>query len=413
MDRTSSFIKQIVKFVFSKYNMIFFIVMVVIFFTAFQFIDFTDDTNNVTWIYSSSMQTLAALIALLPVSYAYFINNIDDEKSDEYDSYVLESLKKEVYYEMMFVIVFCLLIIIVNLLNFFFAYDMVHAFIISFFTIQAVALLALYVYRLFDPYRVKDILKSFDVVSEVDPNQINITLDQFITQYLDLEEKVKDYISNENDSELGDRLPLYDIVDNYSKDFQELEQDFDTFKEIIFHRNNLIHNYIDTVVDYSKYQKILELQVKYERLNINFINKNIFSSVIKIKNTVETVINEYIEEADLKNIKAEVPFITIKEDLVASLHTHFVSDYYHTISLEEALESDFEIIQDNFSNRKLLGIEIKVISANNTQKIAQNLFDRLENVYLYLMLIGFDSKTKSFNVFYSTRDKQIRNFAIG
>ncbi|MEC9485724.1 MAG: hypothetical protein UMR38_07595 [Candidatus Izemoplasma sp.] len=353
------------------------------------------------------MQTLAALIALLPVSYAYFINNLEEEKSEEYDSYVLDQLKKEVYYEMIFVIIFCLVIIIFNLLNFFLEYSLVYAYIISFFTIHAIALLALYVYRLFDPGRVKDILKSFDTAT-VDPNQKQISLDEFITEYLELERVVKDYISNEYDSELGDRLPLYDIVDNYAKDFDVIDDDFDDFKEIIFHRNNVIHNYNDTVIDFTKYEKIKDLQTKYRRLNMAFINKNIFSSVAIVRNAIELAIKEYLEEVDIENQEV----MNLKEELMTSLQTHFVNRYYKTQILEDAKESDFEVIQNNFSNRKLLGIEFKASTVNNAMTTAEALIERLSPIYLYVVMIHFNTKTKEFAIYYNTRDNQIKYKAI-
>ncbi len=402
-QKANGFIKQAFVFVFSIYNIIFFALLLAIFILVYFYIDFNSQPANVTWIYSSSMQTLAALIALLPVSYAYFINNLEEEKSEEYDSYVLDQLKKEVYYEMIFVIIFCLVIIIFNLLNFFLEYSLVYAYIISFFTIHAIALLALYVYRLFDPGRVKDILRSFDTTT-IDPNQKQISLDEFITEYLELERLVKDYISNEYDSELGDRLPLYDIVDNYVKDFDVIEEDFDDFKEIIFHRNNVIHNYNDTVIDFAKYEKMKDLQTKYERLNMAFISKNIFSSVAVVRNTVELAIKEYLDEFDVENQE----IINLKEELITSLQTHFVNKYYDTQILEDAKESDFEVIQNNFSNRKLLGIEFKASTVSNAMTTAEALIERLSPIYLYVVMIHFNTKTKQFGIYYNTRDNQIK-----
>ncbi|MCF7925816.1 MAG: hypothetical protein K9L26_04715 [Candidatus Izimaplasma sp.] len=406
-NKANGFIKQAVTFVFSMYNMIFFTILLATFILVYFFIDFNEHPQNVTWIYSSSMQTLAALIALLPVSYAYFINNVEEEKSDEYDSYVIEQLKKEVYYEMIFVIVFCLIIIIFNLIFFFIEYSLLNAYIVSFFTIHAIALLALYVYRLFDPLRVKDILQSFDTTI-IDPNQKQVTLDEFITDYLALEKLVKDYISNEHDSELGDRLPLYDIVDNYSKDFEVIEEDYEDFKEIIFHRNNVIHNYTGAVIDFTKYQKILDLQTKYQRLNMAFISKNIFSSVAVIRNTVELTINEFVEEMDFSSTNVT----TVKEQLITSLQTHFVSKYYATQILEDAKESDFEVIQNNYSNRKLVGIEFKASTVKNAISTAEALIDRLKTTYLYVVMIHFNIKTNEFTIYYNTLDNQIKNRKI-
>jgi hypothetical protein len=401
--KANGFIKQTIKFVFSIQNVVFFVGLISVFVLVYFFIDFNDQPDDVTWIYSSSMQTLAALIALLPVSYAYFINNVEEEKSEEFDGYIIDQLKKEVYYEMIFVIIFCLIIIIFNLLNFFLEHNLIHAYIISFFTIDAIALLALYVYRLFDPMRVKSILKSFDTAI-IDPNQKQISLDEFITEYLALEELVKDYISNEHDTELGDRLPLYDIVDNYAKDYPVIKDDYDDFKEIIFHRNNVIHNYMDTVIDFSKYEKIRDLQTKYRRLNIGFINKNIFSSVAVIRNNIEDAINEFVEEVAYKSIEPQL----IKEQLMTSLQTYFVNPYYDTFVLDDAKASDFEVVQQNFSNRKLVGIEFRVSTVRNMKSTAKTLINRLKDTYMYVVIIRYHPISKTFEIFYNTRDNQVK-----
>jgi hypothetical protein len=358
------------------------------------------------------MQTLAALIALLPISYGYYISNLETEKNDNLDSYVLNRLKSDVYYDMMTVIVYSLIVIVINLLSFFVSSSMNGALIIGLLTIEGIGLISLYIYRLFDPNKVKEILTEYDTTSEIDPNQKTISLDTFITEYLKLETAVKDYISNENDNELVDRLPLYDIVDNLSKDFPEIQEQFDTFKEIIFHRNNLIHNYTDTAVDYAKYAKVIELTDLFEKYNNAFIQKKVFGNVVAIKGVIEKCLKEYL--ADEQNDSEEPNKVPedYKEDVISLLHSYFISEYYDTVSLDEATEADFEIIQNNYSERKLLGIDVKSIQPRNLQSIATAYFKRLSSRFLYIFLINYNPVKDVFVVMYQTKDKGIRSILI-
>jgi len=407
-----TFLRHVMKFLTTRYNLILTTVLIIVYFVFRYAIKIELVPNNVTWIYSSSMQTLAALIALLPISYGYYISNLDTENSDDYDSYVVTRLKSDVYFEMMTVILYSLIVIIMNLLSFFIIYDVHFSFIIALLTIQGVGLIALYIYRLFDPNKVKEILKEFDTTTEIDPNQKVISLDEFITNYLELETLVKDYISNENDNEMIDSLPLYDIVDNLSKDFPEINEHYDTFKEIIFHRNNLIHNYTDTIVDYSKYAKIMELKDLFEKYNNTFIQKKIFGNVVKIKNTIETCLKEYL--VDMQNTDVAIGSILddFKEDLISLLHSYFISEYYFTKSLEDAQDADFEVVQNNYSERKLLGIDVKSILPKNLRSIASSYFSRIGQRFMYVFLINFDPNQNAFIVMYRTKDNELRSIVV-
>ncbi|MBU1020942.1 MAG: hypothetical protein KJ847_06965 [Firmicutes bacterium] len=195
------FLKQIFKFVFLINNLVIGSIVIVFLFFVYQYNFLNNNIGNYTWIYSASMQTLAALIALLPISFSYYLHKIEDQKSKEFDGYILKKLEKDVYYEMMFVIIFSLLSIIINLGSLFFNFNFVTAIIATGFTLFSVQFVVIYIYRLFDPDRVFDILKEFDVETEVSAEEGRkiVTLDEFITEYLQLETVVKDYISNEND----------------------------------------------------------------------------------------------------------------------------------------------------------------------------------------------------------------------
>lgn len=407
-----TFIRHAIRFLFSIYNVILTVVLLTMYFVMVFWIKIDMINSNVTWVYSSSMQTLAALIALLPISYGYYINNVDNERSDEYDSYIIERLKRDVYYDMMTVIAFSLIVIILNLLSFFLQYHVISSFVIALLTVEGIGLIALYIYRLFDPRKVREILREFDTNSEIDPNQETVSLDTFITEYLKLETAVKDFLSNENDNELVDTLPLYDIVDNLSKDFPELQEHYDTFKEIIFHRNNLIHNYMDTVVDYSKYAKMLELKELFDRANDAFIHQNVFANVRTIRKMIETGLNEYLLDQQNELVDIGSVLEDYKEDIVSLLHSYFISEYYITHSLEEASEADFEVIQNNYSERKLLGIDVKSITPKKLRSISNRYFERLHGRFMYLFLINFDPDHNRFILMYQTKDNNLRSVIV-
>lgn len=402
-----TFLRHALRFLSSIYIVVLTVFLVVLYVVMVHVVGLDMDNANATWVYSSSMQTLAALIALLPISYGYYINNVDSEKSDAYDSYIIQRLKRDVYVEMITVIAFSLVVIVINLVSFFLSYHVMSSFVIGLLTIEGIGLIALYIFRLFDPSKVRDILREFDKSSDVDPTLQPISLDTFITDYLKLETSVKDFLSNENDNELVDKLPLYDIVDNLSKDVPELMAHYDTFKEIIFHRNNLIHNYMDTVVDHSKYARMLELKDLFDRYNDSFVHQKVFANVGTIRKMIEKAIDEY--KIDRQNENVETLLDEYKEDIVSLLHSYFISDYYVTHSFDEASDADFEVIQNNYSERKLLGIDIKSIEPNKLPRLASDFFRRLQERFLYLFLLNFDPDKDEFVIYYLTKDKTQRS----
>ncbi len=353
------------------------------------------------------MQTLAALIALLPISYSYYIHNMEDVKKDDYDGYIIKKLKKDVYYEMMFVIIYSLFVIIFNLFNLYLIYNIKSALFTIFLTAVAIQFLVIYIYRLFDPDRVKSILKDLDK-SSMNKSQVKISLDEFITQYLNLETAIKDYISNENDNELIDKLPLYDIVDNLSKDFPEINKYYESFKEIIYHRNNLIHNYHDVGVDFEKYEKINELIRIFDRKNQDFVMDNIFASVSSINSIIEKTLSEYLLELQSLKEMEDNYLGDLRENICSLFHSHFVNNYYYAKSLDEATEADFEIIQNNYSNRKIVGIDIRTVDSKELKNIAEPYFNRLNDRFIYLLLINFNHKNHSFEIIYKTKDNKTK-----
>lgn len=398
---------QISRFILLKQNIIIFLCLLALFLASYFFMNLNTNDNNVTWIFSSSMQTLAALIALLPISYSYYLHNIENAKKDDYDSYIIRRLQKDVYYEMMFVIIYSLFVIIFNLFNLYMIYSIKNALFTVFFTALAIQFLVIYIYRLFDPDRVNSILRDLDKKSEKQ-SDIKISLDEFITQYLNLETAVKDYISNENDNEMIDKLPLYDIVDNLSKDFEDLNRHYDTFKEIIYHRNNLIHNYNVVEVDYEKYEKILDLISVFEQYNQHFITQHVFSGINSVMETIEKTLSEYLLESISLRAMDENYLGDLKTDICSLLHSHFVSNYYITKSLNDASETDFEIIQNNYSNRKIVGIDIRTVHSKQLTKVSEPYFSRLRERFLYLFLINYNVSNNGFEIIYKTTDNKTK-----
>lgn len=264
--------------------------------------------------------------------------------------------------------------------------------------------MVVYIYRLFDPDRVKQLLKEFDQSTKKEPSQKSFTLDQFITSYLDLEKAVKDFISNERDNELVDGLPLYDIVDELSKDFESLEQYYDDFKEIIFHRNNLIHNYTDTTVDEEKYQKILTLTKYFEQQNAQFISDKIFPNVTSVKGNIVSALQEYLHDFRTKDGALKQSQVGQFEETLASiLQAHFVSDYYRTITEDEALDVDFAIVQNNYSNKLLVGVELKMTDYKHFIPLKNAFFKRMQNKYMYPFIINYNLNQNTFQIAYKTK----------
>jgi len=398
------FLRQNFTFLSRKSNLFLYPVTLLILVALILLSQLDKETANFTWIYSSSMQTLAAIIALLPISYSYYLRKVEDEKGKHYDGYILKKLEKDVYYEMMFVIIFSIITILINLFFLFSTYEEYLAIIATVFTLYSMQFVIVYIYRLFDPDRVKQLLKEFDQSTKKERSIKNYTLDQFITSYLDLEKAVKDYISNERDNELVDGLPLYDIVDELSKDFPDLEQYYDDFKEIIFHRNNLIHNYTDTTVDESKYQKIIELTKYFEQKNTLFISEKIFSNVTSVKSNITSALQEYLHDFRTKDGALKQSQVGQFEETLASiLQAHFVSDYYRTITEDEAMDVDFAVVQNNYSNKLLVGVELKMTDYKHFIPLKNAFFKRMQNKYVYPFIINYNLNQNSFQIAYKTK----------
>ncbi len=398
------FLKQNFTFLSRSSNLLLYPITLILLLLLIFFSELQEQIANFTWIYSSSMQTLAAIIALLPISYSYYLRKVEDEKGKHYDGYILKKLEKDVYYEMMFVIIFSVITIIVNLFFLFSDYKEHLAIIATAFTLYSMQFIIVYIYRLFDPDRVKQLLKEFDQGAKSKPSETQYTLDQFITSYLSLERAVKDFISNERDNELVDGLPLYDIVDELSKDFPDLEQYYDEFKEIIFHRNNLIHNYTDTTVDENKYQKIIELTNYFEQKNMHFISENIFSSVTIVKQNIISALQEYLHDFRTKDGALKQSQVgKLEETLASILQAHFVSDYFKTITEDEALDVDFAIVQNNYSNKLLVGVELKMTDVKHFTPLKNAFFKRMKNKYMYPFIINYNLNQNTFIMAYKTK----------
>lgn len=354
-----------------------------------------------TWVFSASMQTVATLIALLPISYGYYLSNIDNEKNEELDSYVITQLKKNAYIDMMIVLFYSLFVISLNLVAFYIKTDGTFSFVITYLTILSILFITTYIFKLFDPNKANDIIKEFDKPSKA-ISKTQISLDQFITSYLELETVVKDFITSKTDNELLGNTPLYDIVDLYSKDYPRIKEDYDTFKEIIFHRNNIIHNYSVVSIDSSKYDLIKTLIKKYQKYNNEFIQKNIFNNILTVKNKIEDAIEE---------VKNQVTTNESQKDLfISTLHTYFVSPYYESESDMQLVEVDFEVTQNNYSSNKLVGIEFRLLNGRNTTSQAKSILSRLSNNYKYFFIVFYNVKTNEYTVYYQTSDKQIKSF---
>jgi hypothetical protein len=74
------FLKRVLAFLFLWNNLLAMLFVFIFSFILFTFNILEDSTSNFTWIYSASMQTLAALIALLPISFSFYLRKVDDQK---------------------------------------------------------------------------------------------------------------------------------------------------------------------------------------------------------------------------------------------------------------------------------------------------------------------------------------------
>ncbi|MCF7926506.1 MAG: hypothetical protein K9L74_02925 [Candidatus Izimaplasma sp.] len=412
-NKKIDFIRNVISFIMHPVNSILYIgilvIMVVLWFTNTLIIN----AGNYTWIYSTSMQVLAAMIALLPISYSFYLARVDEEQDSILDRFIIRNLKKDGYYDLMFVILFSILTIIMNLIFLFLLEKVIFAIVATLFTLLSIQYAAVFVYRLFNPDRVKEHIKKLDTSTRKTKEDSKITLDGFIKQYLSLEAVVKDYISNENDNEIIDDSPLYDIVDQFQKDIPAIKEHYDIFKEIIYHRNNIIHNYTEISIDKNKYSKILELIEEFKKLNNKFISDNIFKNVTSIRTIIDKAVKDY--SADYRNVDVDIDSAssTNYEEVISNIfEDYFVSPYYKTLNTDECEDTDFEVVQNNYSERKILGIELRMTDSKNFKDQYNELFDRLKDKYLYLFVVNNNIVDNIFEIGYMTKDKKVKSYKV-
>lgn len=405
--KTKFFFREIKHFSKIRANQVFFIllVLVIVFLAFFSKLD--ENPENYTWIYSTSMQVLGALIALLPISYSFYLANIDKTKSNEFDSYVLETLKKDGYYELMFVITVSVLTIVVNLV-FFFLEDMeLYALIAAFLSLLSIQLVSIFIYQLFDPERANIILKKFDVQTDRDTSGRRVSLDEFTTEFEELIVSVKDYITRERSVDKLDKMPFYDVIDKHHSEYKLVQIYYDDFKEIIFHRNNVIANYTDVMVDYNKYVKVLSLKKEFTKANEQFVQVKLFNNVSVVRNIIDDALSEYLAEFN-SNRNNEIAPANYQIQLSKILKSKLKSKYYNVQVYRKNRTTDFEVIQNNYSNKKLIGIDFKVLDSNRFNLQSKSIFRKLSDQYLYLFTINFNQKHGIFEVAYLTKDKKMR-----
>lgn len=401
------FIREIKHFSKIKANQIFFLFILLVILFLGYFSKLENHPENFTWIYSTSMQVLGALIALLPISYSFYLANIDKTREKEFDSYVLETLKKDGYYELMFVVTVSVITIVINLVFFFLENREAYALIAAFSTLLSIQLVTIFIYQLFDPERANIILKQFDVPTEFDPTHKRVTLEEFLREYEKLELLVKDFISKDSTNEKLAKMPFYNVMDTYNKDYKMIQIYYDDIKEIIFHRNNVIANYTDVMVDYTKYVKIVSIIKEFEKANEEFISTRIFPSVSSVRNIIDEALNEYLDGFN-NNRGGEIIPRNYKNKLAGILNTKFKSRYYEKLVFAKGATTDFEIIQKNLSQRKLVGVDFKLLDSNRFNTVSKSLFRKLQDEYLYIFTINFNIEHGVFEVAYLTKDRKMR-----
>lgn len=401
------FIREIKHFSKIKANQIFFLFILLVILFLGYFSELDKNPENFTWIYSTSMQVLGALIALLPISYSFYLANIDKTREKEFDSYVLETLKKDGYYELMFVITVSVLTIVINLVFFFLENREIYALVAAFFSLLSIQLVTIFIYQLFDPDRAKIILKQFDVPTEYDPSHKRVTLDEFILQYEKLEEVVKDFISKDSKNDKLGKMAFYDVMDTYNKDYKMIQIYYDDIKEIIFHRNNVIANYTDVMVDYTKYVKLVAIIKEFIKANEEFIAVRVFPSVSTVRNIIDEALNEYLSGFD-SNRGGEIIPRKYQNKLASILNTKFKNRYYDKLVFAKGATTDFELIQKNLSKSKLVGIDFKLLDSNRFNTVSKSLFRKLQDDYLYIFTINFNVEHSVFEVAYLTKDRKMR-----
>jgi hypothetical protein len=359
-------------------------------------------TLNEATIYATLIAVISALIALLPISYGFYLNNLESEQTSKFDLFLIKQLQKDAYFEMMFVILFAVMTIAIKVLFLLSPVPLLFTLISVILGMIAIQYVTVFNIRLFDPDRVLKVLASMDKTNSHDLLR-KVSLDQFIQRYLELETEIKNYISLHQETSVIESLPLYDIVDQFSDDFPMIQEDYLALKEIIYHRNNIIHNYHKINIDPSKFDALTHLSERYKKATNRFIEEELYANVTVPKSLVVKSCHDFLQDERRLH---DFSFHGFNELLSTLLDTYFNNPL---VQVQHDFDKDLDyVVQlNNYSKQPLLGIAMHHTSEKNFDSLAKRVFAKsTKHRYVFAMNLATD-KSK-FTVMYLTKDKQIR-----
>jgi hypothetical protein len=359
-------------------------------------------TLNEATIYATLIAVISALIALLPISYGFYLNNLESEQTSKFDLFLIKQLQKDAYFEMMFVILFAVITIAVKVLFLLSPVPVLFSLISVILGLVAIQYVTVFNIRLFDPDRVLKVLSAMDKTSSHDLVR-KVSLDQFIQRYLDLETEIKNYISLHQETKLIESLPLYDIVDQFSSEFPMIQEDYDSLKEIIYHRNNIIHNYHKTKIDPVKFDALNLLTERYKKATNRFIEDELYANVTVPKNLVIKTCEDFLQDERRLH---DFTFHGYNELLSTLLDTYFTNELVR-IQHDFDKDLDYLVQLDNYSKQSLIGIAMHHTSEKNFDALAKRVFGTSTKTR-YVFAINLSTDKSKFTMMYLTKDKQVR-----
>ena len=359
-------------------------------------------TLNEATIYATLIAVNSALIALLPISYGFYLNNLESEQTSKFDLFLIKQLQKDAYFEMMFVILFAVITIAIKVLFLLSPVPVLFTLISVILGLIAIQYVTVFNIRLFDPDRVLKVLSSLDKSSSHDLVR-KVSLDQFIQRYLELETQIKNYISLHQETKLIESLPLYDIVDQFSSEFPMIQEDYQGLKEIIYHRNNIIHNYHKTKIDPLKFDALNILAERYKKATNRFIEEELYANVTVPKNLVLKTCEDFLQDERRLH---DFTFHGFNELLSTLLDTYFTNPL---VQIQHDFDKDLDyLVQlNNYSMQPLLGIAMHHTSEKNFDALAKRVFATSTKTR-YVFAINLSNDKSKFTVMYLTKDKQVR-----
>jgi hypothetical protein len=182
-----------------------------------------------------------------------------------------------------------------------------------------------------------------------------------------------------------------------------IQEDYESLKEIIYHRNNIIHNYHKTNIDAVKFDQLSLLNDRFKKATNRFIEEELYTNVTVPKSLVVKTCEDFLQDERRLH---DFTFHGYNELVSTLLDTYFSSPLV-LIQHDFDKDLDYTVYLNNYSRQPLIGIAMHHTSEKNFDALAKRVFAKATKTR-YVFAINLSTDKSKFTVMYLTKDKQVR-----